>query len=187
MLNKKITNVLQKVKKRKIHVSVSFLIALFVSLLVYLGDRDIILTAQLGVFCLILTAIAYVDFKKNIIPNFLVGTILLLVILINLLHWDLSYTFSSILAFVVFGAITYMLHVLSKEALGMGDVKLLTVTATLFGITEAIALFFVTFVLSALIGIVLISVFKKSRKQTIAFAPMLLLGLLVSVIFNLIY
>lgn len=186
MVLTRMKNMFSEIKNRKLHTTIIIILSITVSFFIYKSQQNIITAFKFGTFSLILSPIAYIDYKKKIIPNTMIIFLFILVLVLNLWKWDIGYTLSTTISFFVIGVISFVLHIISKNSIGMGDVKLLTVTAALFGINYTISLLFVTFVLCSILGIILLAVFKKERKQTIAFAPVLLLGFLISVMFNLI-
>lgn len=178
--------IFDEVKKRKIHTLIILGVSFIVAFLTYKSQQNIETTIKFGVFCVLLSAIAYVDYKKKIIPNFMIVALAIFVILLNVWKFNMGYTLSTMTSFLVIGVLTLVLHIISKNSIGMGDVKLLAVTSALLGIHYMFSILFITLILSSILGIVLLTIFKKEKNQTIAFAPVLLVGFLVSVIFNLI-
>lgn len=152
--------------------------------LLYLKYHDVIFVIKTGAFLSLLFPCAYLDYRFKIIPNSLVGLICVLGIVVNILYWDLNYTFASIIALIGLGLLFIAVYFLSKGSVGMGDVKLLTVTSFLFGLGSAISILFITFLISAIAGVALLFIYKKDSKYEVAFAPMLLVGYVICIVFN---
>lgn len=79
----------------------------------------------------------------------------------------------------VSGAIFFVAYVLSRHAIGMGDVKLVAVIGMCLGIGTTYLVMIVSLIFSALYGGSQVLRRKKSMKDEIAFGPFLALGTLV--------
>lgn len=80
---------------------------------------------------------------------------------------------------LVSGAVFYAAYVLSRHAIGMGDVKLVAVIGMCLGFGSTYLVMIVSLILSALYGGSLVLRKKKGMKDEIAFGPFLALGTLV--------
>lgn len=80
---------------------------------------------------------------------------------------------------VISGAIFFAAYVLSKHAIGMGDVKLFAVTGMYLGIGTTYLVMVVSLILSAFYGGILVLGKKKSIKDEIPFGPFAAIGTLI--------
>lgn len=80
---------------------------------------------------------------------------------------------------MISGAIFFIAYVLSKHAIGMGDVKLFAVLGLYLGIGTTYMVMLVSLTLSAVYGIILVLRKKKSIKDEIAFGPFIAAGTLI--------
>ena len=172
----------------------AFLIAMLLGLcgiavaLVLIYERNTMVSnLKLITLLSILFAAAYVDAREKIIPNVLVLTGLAL----RVVFWiaELIVTPDTFLTIVkndltgcLLVVVFFIIGVLMmKGGLGMGDVKLMLVMCLFQGFYGVVsALFFSLFVVFVYAIIALIAR-KKSRKDSVAFGPAILLGTLVSV------
>ena len=73
----------------------------------------------------------------------------------------------------------YLLARLTKEGVGMGDVKLLSALGWLVGLVPALIALFLAMILCALVAVVLLLSKKKSKKDVLPMGPFLFLGYLI--------
>ena len=84
------------------------------------------------------------------------------------------------LVFCLFpGMIVWLLARFSK-GIGMGDIKLFGLMALYTGAFFVYSVLFVSVLLGAIIGIVMLLCFHKGKKTTIPFAPLILIGYIVT-------
>lgn len=126
----------------------------------------------------IIIAIIEIDYKNKIIPNrlllflFEAGIIFTFIYSVNSLFIARDYLIAMVLGFAIFGIISLLGRLIAgKEAMGMGDVKLLAVLGLFFGIPLTIAIAIISFVISAIIGIVILIRKKKENKEYVPFGP----------------
>lgn len=79
----------------------------------------------------------------------------------------------------VSGAIFFLAYVLSRHAVGMGDVKLVAVIGMCLGFGSTYLVMLLSLILSALYGGIQVIRKKKSMKDEIAFGPFLAVGTLI--------
>lgn len=140
---------------------------------------------------LVLLLIALIDFRLSIIPDEL--NILLFVLGVLLLVFNIPSNFvgqfsilfgfggsrfvSHILAMLLLGLIFGLIILLTKNrGMGMGDLKLALPLGLIFGWPGGLILVIFSFILGAILGLTLIVLKKKNRKQHIPFGPFLALG-----------
>lgn len=129
-----------------------------------------------------LTAAAWIDVKKQIVPNRLV----LWAVLVRGFLWLAESAFEQKL--LIFPIIRDLFHCaaavlallllvwISRSAFGMGDVKLLGVIALYLGALWAYISFFYGLLLAAAVSVWLLARRKKGRRGRIPFVPFLLAG-----------
>lgn len=128
--------------------------------------------------------IAVEDFREKRIPNrwlvyILIGRGILfvaeMVCFPDLWAENIKFT---LLGGIVSGAIFYIAYVLSKHAIGMGDVKLFAAIGMCLGFRVTYLVMLVSLVLSALYGGGMVLRKKKSMQDEIAFGPFIAAGAL---------
>lgn len=133
----------------------------------------------------VLYPIARKDAKEKIIPNrwllyILFGRLVLFLVEIFLFPALILENVKFILLGAgVSGAIFFLAYVLSRHAVGMGDVKLMSVIGMCLGFRSTYLVMIVSLILSALYGGILVLQKKKSMKDEIAFGPFLAVGTLI--------
>lgn len=121
--------------------------------------------------------LANVDYHEKKIPNKIVFTLLLLrmvflayEVIVNLSYWKTVVVYP-LLGAAIGGMIMALAMFVSRNGVGMGDVKLFIVIGAFVGSTEILATMFYTFMISALCGIVLLITKKAGLKDSIPMAP----------------
>ncbi len=135
-----------------------------------------------------LVAIALIDLEHYIVPNRIVGPVVMVSIALLVVaaavegEWgDLARALAG--AFAAFGGLL-VVHLISPAGMGMGDVKLAFLLGLLLGWINwghvAVGLF-LGFLYGAIIGGALVLTGRRGRKQAVPFAPFLAAGTLTAV------
>lgn len=95
----------------------------------------------------------------------------------------------SIVGMVVSGGIflaiaTLSYYVFKKEALGGGDIKLAAAIGANLALGQALLSFFLAVALGSVIGVGLIAIGKKTRKDYVPFGPMMVAGALIAIFYG---
>lgn len=128
----------------------------------------------------VLIAIAGIDLKEQIIPDSLV----LSVLVIEVLHKTLNYFINgvspklvdSLLGLAIAGGIFLLIVLVSKGGMGGGDVTLIGALGFVLGVKGILLTIFFSFILGAIISILLLASGLKTRKDPIPFGPFIILG-----------
>ena len=131
---------------------------------------------------LILLIISYIDIKKKIIPD----SILIIGVLITILNFILNgskFSMNNIAGFI-FGFILFLIIALLTDAMGGGDIKLMALLGLNFGLKGTIFIMFFSFVIGALISLVLIGFKIKKKTDNIAFAPFISLSTFIYMLYG---
>ena len=92
----------------------------------------------------------------------------------------------SVAGFICCVVLFYVLSRLTKEGIGMGDVKLISVVGLLLGLSSTLMSVLFSLILCTLASIVLLFGKKKSRNDRIAFGPFMFFGyILMFILFSL--
>jgi len=135
-----------------------------------------------------LVTLGYIDFKKKIIPNPM--------ILLGLAFWavlfliDIFAAGNNWLDVLVFsgtggllcGGVLFVIALIVKTALGMGDVKMFFVLGLLYGLSDTYSILLFSMVLMAVISLVLLIAKKVTTKTAVPMAPFVAAGFLLSII-----
>ncbi|WP_312833132.1 prepilin peptidase [Sedimentibacter saalensis] len=132
----------------------------------------------------VLLAIIFIDLKEMIIPDSLVLSILV----VSVIHKTVNYflygispgLISSFLGLLVAGGLFAAIVLLSRGGMGGGDVTLMGALGFVLGFKNILLNIFLSFVLGAIISIVLLAAKIKTRKDPIPFGPFIVLGFFIT-------
>lgn len=147
---------------------------------------DVIRQVKLLALVTFLFPIAAIDFRVRKIPNQLLLMALLIRVLIYVVEFAVSIPEAlnilkdGILGAVVIAGFFFLLLLVFKNSIGMGDIKLFAVMGIYQGMWGALNAVFFSLLVSFFFSIVLLITRKKSRKDTISFGPSILLGTMIA-------
>jgi len=127
-----------------------------------------------------LLVISFIDYKHKIIPNRLNILILLLGIISLVFNFKLNILYSSLLGFLIGGGLFLLIAIVSRGAMGGGDIKLMAVLGLFFGIKKIMLITLLSFISGAIISIILLIFKIKGRKDYIPFGPFIVIGAIVT-------
>lgn len=126
------------------------------------------------------------DLKHSLIPSQLVYPTLIFTLLSR---WGLdiyqksgynfwsSYLFSGLLGMVLMGGFLGLLYLLTKgRGMGLGDVELGALLGAILGWPQSLVGLFLSFLIGAILGLILIVFKKKGWQSEVPFGPFLILG-----------
>lgn len=135
-----------------------------------------------------MSSAAIIDLKEKRIPNYIILVMALLQVLLTVAklviyteNWR-EILISSVLNPVIVFIVLLLLARLSKDGIGMGDVKLLTVMAFICGAYHVLNTMVFALLSCVLVAMILIFIKKKKTKDKIAFAPFIYIGFCVTLL-----
>lgn len=143
-----------------------------------------------------LLSVFVIDYKKQIIPNrlnltmFEIGLVLAFIYGISNVAISINMLFGSIVGAGIFLAITLLGGlVYGKEAMGFGDVKLMGALGLYFGLSNIIVIALLSFLIGAILSIVLLVSKLKKADEYIPFGPFIVIATFIAILipFNLIF
>ena len=148
----------------------------------------VIFSFKIAVSLILLLSAGIVDAKTHTIPNLLPAAFLIA----RIIFLPFEYIFqrenfktliiSSLAGLAATFIILYLVHRLTKSGFGMGDVKILSALGFMFSISCTLSTVLFGMIITAVIGIVLIIMKKKTRKDAVPFGPFIFIGFIISVI-----
>ena len=136
----------------------------------------------------LLLAIFFIDLKEMIIPDSLLSGILILSVIhkgVNYFLYSLPFgIFDSILGLLAAGGLFLIIMVASGGGMGEGDVTLAGALGFVLGVKYVLLNIFLSFILGAIISIVLLAAKIKTRKDPIPFGPFIVLGFFITVLWG---
>ena len=128
-----------------------------------------------------------IDYKHQIIPNRLNLTLFEIGIIFAFLYGlsDVAITFNLLLGMVTGGGIFLLITVIGgliygKEAMGFGDVKLMASLGLLFGLSNIIVITLLSFLIGAILSVLLLITKIKKSSEYIPFGPLIVIGTFIS-------
>lgn len=177
----------------KLNYILMFMTAIIYVTLVYVyGVKDTFIANLDLIKFLILTPMLLsafvIDYRLQIIPNRLNLTIFEVGIVFAFLYGlsDVAITINMLLGMVV-GAGTFLIITLlgglfyGKEAMGFGDVKLMGALGLFFGLSNIIIITLVSFLIGAILSIVLLVTKIKKTDEYIPFGPFIVIATFISI------
>ncbi len=132
----------------------------------------------------ILIAIFVMDFEYRIIPDNLIYTLFIFQSVI-LIVFNSSNLYTGFLAGLSASLFLLILHLVTKgKGMGLGDVKLVIPLGMLLGLKNVYLWMLTSFVIGALVGLILIFLKKTSFGRQIAFGPFLIISFYINLFFG---
>lgn len=139
-----------------------------------------------------LIVITWIDIKHKIIPNGIVIaglTVGVIQLAISFFSYGLAHWSQYVIGFFAGGLPLLLIalfctHVLKKDAMGGGDIKLMAFTGLIIGWKLIIPSYFIGIIAAAIFGVIALSAGKKERRDEIPFGPFLSIGIIISIFFG---
>lgn len=135
-----------------------------------------------------LLSVVVIDYKLQIIPNRLNLTMFEIGLIFAFLHsfTDVAITINMLLGMLAGGGIFLLITLLGglvygKEAMGLGDVKLMGALGLYFGLTNIIIVSLLSFLIGAILSILLLSFKIKKMDEYIPFGPFIVIGAFITI------
>ena len=165
--------------------------AIYVTLLYRLGLKETLIAnldlIKFMVLTPMLLSVFVIDYKLQIIPNRLNLTIFEVGIVFAFLYGlsDVAITLKMIIGMLIGGGIFLLITLIGgalygKEAMGFGDVKLMGALGLFFGQYDIIAITLVSFLIGAILSIILLVSKIKKSNEYIPFGPFIVIATFVS-------
>lgn len=164
---------------------------IYVTLLYTFGIKETLIANLDLIKFLILTpmllSVFVIDYKLQIIPNRLNLTIFEIGFLFAFLYGlsNVAITINMLLGMIAGGGIFLLITLLGglfygKEAMGFGDVKLMGALGLYFGLSNIIIITLVSFLIGAILSIVLLATKIKKSDEYIPFGPFIVIATFIS-------
>ena len=164
---------------------------IYVTLIYVLGIKDTLIANLDLIKYLILTpmllSVFVIDYKQQIIPNRLNLTIFEVGIVFAFLYGlsDVAITINMLLGMLAGGGIFLLITLVGglfygKEAMGFGDVKLMGALGLYFGLSNIIVITLMSFLIGAILSILLLVSKIKKSSEYIPFGPFIVIATFIS-------
>ena len=135
-----------------------------------------------------LLSVFVIDYKLQIIPNRLNLTIFEIGLVFTFIHGlsNVAISINMLLGMLAGGGIFLAITLIGgliygKEAMGLGDVKLMGALGLYFGLTNIIIITLVSFLIGAVLSIILLATKIRNMEQYIAFGPFIVLATFIAI------
>lgn len=153
---------------------ISEIITILYTCIYFCLSKDFVLLLT-GVVSIIGLYISYTDIKTRIIePKLNIG-IIVISIIFAFFRTDMAF-YNPIITGTVMFLILKVMHKLSKQQIGDGDVKLMVAYSVVYGFSKIISVLFYSLLSCLIFGIVIMIVRKKNMKLELPFAPFMFCG-----------
>ena len=131
----------------------------------------------------ILLSIFVIDYKSQIIPNRLTLTVFEIGLIFTFIYGlsNIAISIDMLLGMLAGGGIFLVITLLGgivygREAMGLGDVKLMGALGLYFGLTNIIIIAFLSFLIGAILSIIFLITKVKKMNDYMAFGPFIVLA-----------
>lgn len=136
----------------------------------------------------LLLSVLVIDYKKQIIPNRLVLTMVEIGLVISFLYGISNVVITIDMLFgMLAGALIFLIISLigkliyNKDAMGFGDIKLMGAVGLYFGFTNIISIAVMAFLIGAISAVLLVLIKKKKATEDVAFAPFIVISAFINI------
>lgn len=131
----------------------------------------------------ILIVISFTDYHYQIIPDSIIIFGFIVVSLTHILYNFPSSLLNGLLGLLIGGGIFLLIAIASRGGMGGGDIKLIALLGYLLSL-KVFMVMILSFILGAIISIILLASKLKSRKDAIPFGPFLATSGLIVILFS---
>lgn len=163
-------------------------IAIMLLILFYYKQNSAVLVLKRIALLSIMWPLGYIDYKTYRIPNrfIVLGIAYRVIILLVELFFRDEYLLGTLLSegvsAIALLVASILCSLLVKNSIGFGDIKLFIVMGILLGLESIWSAVFVSLIITFVVSLVLLASRKKTRKDSIPFAPLLMMGTYISII-----
>lgn len=169
-------------------ISINTLITGALSLFVFQQGYSVLSALSVLIVVAGLSSAMIVDIMDKRIPNYIIFTMAILQTLITvaklILYTEkwIEILASSIINPVIMFIVLLILSRISKDGIGMGDVKLLTVLSFICGVYVVINVLVFALFICVVVAMILVLAKKKNSRDKIAFGPFVYIGFIVTLL-----
>ncbi len=135
-----------------------------------------------------LIVVSFIDYYEQIIPDGLLLITLASAVLFKLINYFIYKVpiaiWSDLFGFLAGGISFLLIALVSKGAMGGGDIKLIALLGFILGLKKTLLNILLSFMIGAIISLFLLITKEKGRKDAIPFGPFINIGFLISLIWG---
>ncbi|MTI65408.1 MAG: prepilin peptidase [Firmicutes bacterium] len=160
------------------------LLTAIISILIYLKYGLSILFVKYVVLSMILIVVSVIDYKYQIIPNKIIIFGFTVGISLHLLYNVRTSFINGTIGLLIGGGIFLLIAIVTKGAMGGGDIKLMGMIGFYLGYKSILLITFLSFIIGAFISILLLVTKIKSRKDFIPFGPFISIATIIVILYG---
>lgn len=179
-------------EKDKMDINIPYIVVMFVmniflaNFITFLYKESLLINIKLMSLVVFLWPIAYIDYRKKIIPNSILKIMLVLRVFFlipeMIVFDDRGHIlFSMLIAALAMLVACMICGLIMKGAIGMGDVKLFLIMALFLGLEGIWSAVFCSLIVSFCVAVFSLITKRVKRKDNIPFAPSILIGTYLSI------
>jgi leader peptidase (prepilin peptidase)/N-methyltransferase len=150
-----------------------------------LGKHGFTLSAANFLILISLAVVAAgIDLEHRVIPDRLTIPWMVVGLLMGAFFRGFQGILSRVLGLLACGGLVFLIAVLSRGGMGGGDVKFMALVGSFLGFLGGITSFVLACIIGAIVGVILIVLGIKSRKDEIPFGPFISVGTIIVCIFG---
>jgi len=153
-------------------------------LLLYLKYGFSINFLKYSILTLLLIVVSFIDYHHKIIPNRLILIGLITGLISNTLYNFKGNILNGTIGLLIGGGLFLIIALVTRGAMGGGDIKLMAVLGLWLGWKEILLVSFLSFIVGAVISLVLLGLKIKGRKDYIPFGPFISIGAFVTIYYG---
>jgi leader peptidase (prepilin peptidase)/N-methyltransferase len=131
----------------------------------------------------LLIAISFIDFKRQIIPNRITYLGIVIGLILSLLFDHITFI-AALWGLLIPSGFLLLIAIITKGGMGVGDVKLAAMIGSYIGFKYTLIGIFIGSFIGSILGLSLIGLGIKERKDRIAFGPLIALGAVLMVLWG---
>lgn len=132
----------------------------------------------------LLIIISFIDLKLHIIPNKLNLSCLVIGFFFTLLYYNKWILFNNAIGLMMGGGLFLFIAIISKGAMGGGDIKLMGALGFCLGWKYIIIISLSSFIIGAIVSLILLILRIKSRKDYIPFGPFIAISAIIAMVYG---
>lgn len=177
-------------RSAKVYMLISIVLNIAIALLIlfYHKQNSVVFALKRIALLSIMWPLGYIDYKTYRIPNrFIVlgiayRVVILLIELVARDEYLLGTLLSEGISAIALLVAAILCSLFVKNSIGFGDMKLFIVMGILLGLESIWSAIFVSLFITFIVSLVLLALRKKTRKDSLPFAPLLMMGTYISII-----
>lgn len=177
------------ISKMRIYIltGIIFIASFAACISIFMNVSDILNIVKMNISLVCLTGAAAMDYREHRIPN-IYPLILAIcsIVCLGIGYFSnqagaTSYIVSSVIATVGVAICLLLAKVLTKQGIGLGDIKLLCALALMGGVYAICGTIFFAMTVCAVLAVVLLATRKKNMQSSLPFGPFILMGYLITI------